>query len=191
VLKAVIFDMDGVLVNSTKYNWQSFNIMLQEKGVQFLEPEIKRFLGKSLKDIIKIWSEEYGITGLDPVEFSKKSAEIQFKLMEKELIPEKNLIVFLDKLKKNNIKMAVATSSTKWRAEKMLELLKITNYFQAIVTAEDVKLHKPHPDVFLEAAKRLKEKPIDCIVFEDASDGVEAAKKGNMKVIAIKTEYKK
>jgi beta-phosphoglucomutase len=189
MLKAIIFDMDGVLVNSTKYIWESFNVLLKDEGVHFTDKDIKKYLGLSLRDQIQQWKKEYGIKEINLEEFSRKAAEIQLEGIKKEFSPNNALHIFLNKAKAQNIKLAVATSSRRWRAEKILEILHIKDYFEAIVTSEDIHNHKPHPDVFLEAAKRLREHPEECVVFEDAVDGIRAARKGNMKVVAIKTQY--
>lgn len=189
MLKAIIFDMDGVLINSTKYIWESFNILLKDSGIQFSNNEIKKYLGFSLRDKLRLWKQDYGIKEYNLEEFSREAGEIELELMKKELHPNKSLNKFLKEAKEKGIKLAVATSSLRWRAEKILEVLKIKEIFDAIVTAEDVENHKPNPDIFLEAAKQLNENPENCVVFEDAANGIEAARRGNMKVIAMKTEF--
>jgi len=189
MLKAIIFDMDGVLINSNKYNWESFNILLKESGIHLSKKDIKKYLGISARDILKRWKREYGLKDCSVEEFSREAGEIQLKLMKKELHPNKSLNRFLNEAKENGIKLAVATSSLRWRAEKILELLQLKDFFDAIITSEDVENHKPHPEIFLKAAKQVNENPEDCIVFEDAIAGIEAAKKSNMKCVAIKTEF--
>lgn len=188
-IKAIIFDMDGVLVNSTKYIWKSFNILLKDEGVHFSDDDIKKYLGHSLRDQLSLWKKEYKIKDYDVGEFSRKAGEMELGFMKKELKENKDLIELLKLKKKEGIKLAVATSSLRWRAERILDLLKIKEYFDAIVTAEDVKNHKPHPEIFLEAAKRLKVNPEYCVVIEDAVSGIEAAKAGKMMAIAFLTPY--
>lgn len=189
MLKAVIFDMDGVLVDSVKYTWESFNIMLKDEGVHFSNEDIKKNMGTSLKNALKSWRDEYGIKEYDPDEFSRASGKIQLALMEKNLQPNTHLHDFLKALKSQGFKLAVATSSLRWRAEAMLQLLHLTDYFDVILTAEDVTNHKPAPDVFLKAAEQLGVDPANSVVFEDAGHGIEAARKGNIKVVAVKTDY--
>lgn len=189
MLKAVIFDMDGVLVDSVKYTWESFNIMLKDEGVHFSNEDIKKNMGTSLKNALKSWRDEYGIKEYDPDEFSRASGKIQLALMEKNLQPNTHLHDFLKALKSQGFKLAVATSSLRWRAEATLQLLHLTDYFDVILTAEDVTNHKPAPDVFLKAAEQLGVDPANSVVFEDATHGIEAARKGNIKVVAVKTDY--
>lgn len=188
MLKVIIFDMDGVLVDSVKSIWESFNCLLKEGGVHFSDDYIKKNLARSLRDNLKAWKQEFGIKEYDLLEFSQKAGKIQLELLKNEK-PSSALLDLLEQAKKNGIKCAVATSSLRWRAEKILELLKIRPFFEVVVTAEDIKNHKPSPDVFLEAARQSGAKPEECVVIEDAGNGVEAAKKGNMKAIGLVTKY--
>lgn len=188
MLKAIIFDMDGVLIDSVKPIWESFNRILMEEGVHFDDEYIKKNLVRSLRDNLQAWKKEFGIKDHDLMEFSKEAGEIQFELMRNEKVNE-DLLKLLQESNKDDINCAVATSSMRWRAEKILVLLKIKEFFSVIVTAEDVKNHKPAPGVFLEAANKLKINPEECVVIEDAGDGIDAAKNAKMKTIGLVTKY--
>jgi len=187
--EAIIFDMDGVLINSTKYIWESFNALLKNEGIHFSNKDIKKYLGKSLRDNLQSWKKEYGIKDYSLEEFSKQAGEMELSLAKKELHPNKKLNYFLEKAKEKVIKLAVATSSLRWRAEKILNLLNIRRYLDILVTAEDVEKHKPHPEIFLEAAKQLGVPPENCVVIEDAKSGIKAAKAGGMKAIGLINDY--
>ena len=147
----------------------------------------KEYTGRSLRDIVKVWKESYSLK-FDIKEFSKQTWKVQCKNIEKEFKENKSLVRFLNELQKNKVLMGVGTSSFRHRAEGMLRLIKLNNYFSALVGAEDVHEHKPNPHVFLEVAKRLNVSPEKCVVVEDAPAGIEAAKRGNMKAIAYLTE---
>lgn len=187
MLQAIIFDLDGTLIDSHKYIWPSFENLL---GIKFSEEDIKYCLGLSLKDSIKLWEKKYGITGVNPAEFSRKSAEVELEMMKKDNHYNKDLFQLLNDSKDKGIKMAVATSSTRWRAESMIaDILNIRKYLETIITADDVENHKPNPDLFLKAAKLMQVSPAECVVFEDATSGIEAAKRAGIKSVAKKTEY--
>ena len=188
MLKAIIFDMDGVLIDSIGPIWESFDRVLKDGNVQFSDDYIKKNLARSLRDNLQAWKTEFGIKDYDLMEFSKKAGEIQFELMKKEKV-NSELLALLQESKQNNIICGVATSSLRWRAEKILDLLDIKPFFQALVTADDIKNHKPAPDTFLEAAKKLNIRPEECVVIEDAGNGIDAAKNANMKTIALLTKY--
>ena len=188
MLKALIFDMDGVLVNSVKPIWESFNVLLKEEGVHFSDDYIKNNLARSLRDNLRAWKKEFGIKDYDLMEFSKKAGAIQLDLLKNEKVSQ-SLVNLLEQAKRQNIKCAVATSSLRWRAEKILNLLNIRTFFDVLVTADDIKNHKPAPDAFLEAARLLDVRPEECVVIEDAENGIESAKNANMKAVGLVTEY--
>jgi HAD superfamily hydrolase (TIGR01509 family) len=188
MLKAIIFDMDGVLIDSIGPIWESFSKVLKDEGAHFSDDYIKKNLARSLRDHLQAWRTEFGIKNYDLMKFSKKAGEIQFELMKREKI-NSGLLALLQESKRNNIVCAVATSSLRWRAEKILDLLDIKSFFQTLVTADDIKNHKPAPDTFLEAAKKINIKPEECVVIEDASNGIDSAKNANMKTIALLTKY--
>jgi len=183
----VIFDMDGVLVDSTMISWDSFNQVLKPRGVQFGREEIKPYLGMSLRDIVADLNSKYG-WNLDFAEFTQASWAIQLELFKKSKADE-GLVKLLKELKAMSVPMAVGTSSQRFRADKVLELLGITDYFSSVVTANDVTEHKPNPHLFLEAARRINRAPNRCVVIEDATNGIEAAKRAGMKVVGYLNKY--
>ncbi len=188
MLQAVIFDLDGVLVDSPKYIWRSFREILKDK-ITFTDDDVRRYLASSLKQNVKSWKERFGVDIGDLMTFSKATGKIQFELMEKEVKTNPTLLHFLEELEHAEIKRGVGTSSMRWRAEKILSMLSIEDYFEILVTANDVEKHKPHPDVFLNVAKKLDVDPEYCVVIEDAIDGIEAAHNGGMKAIGLVTAY--
>lgn len=184
---AVIFDMDGVLVNSHDVIWASHNELLGKHGVHLSDEDIKLYLGKSLRDDIEEWNRKYNLS-LDLKSHSEDSWAIQAEVFKK-MSADSKLVALLDKLTLHNVKIGVGTSSQEGRAKKILEYLKLSYYFPVIVTANDVQNHKPCPDIFLEAAKKMRIAPERCVVFEDAYSGIEAAKRGNMKAIGYLTGH--
>ena len=185
---AVIFDMDGVLIDSTEYIWESFRQLLKPYGIKVTDELIKECLGRSLKDQLKLWEEKFSVKLPALSEFAHKAAVIQIEMM-KESVVEKELTFLLDDLEKNHFKLAIGTSSEKTRADQILDLLGVKKYFDAIITADDVAEHKPNPHVHLEAAKRIKVSPRYCVVIEDAATGIEAARRAGMKSIGYITKY--
>ncbi len=187
---ALIFDMDGVLLPSEAYNFASYNAYFQNYGFSFEEQDKHFFLGKTVAQMLETIGKRHNIQ-FDKHDFSQKTAVIQIKLMQEDkLKANPELLQLLTKAKNAGIPLAVGTSSTRERAEKLLAFLKIDHFFSALVTAEDVSRHKPEPDVFLKAAKRLNASPASCVVFEDAPAGVEAAKKAKMKAVGY-TAFRK
>ena len=189
-MKAVIFDMDGVLVDNLGYNTVAFNELLFKYGVHLDEAYRKKTRGRSLRDQIQMWREDFGIKGeIDPLDFSKKALAIQLKLAEENIKPDEDLQKLISELKKNKIKLGVATSSTTDRAEILLDLVEVRDKLDVLVTSEDVEKHKPNPEIFLKAAEKLGVNPDECVVFEDALNGIQAANAAGMKSIAFLTKY--
>jgi len=177
----VIFDMDGVLVDSHRMIWESFNKILGRYGINLSEEDIKKYKGKSLKDDIVDWNQRYGLK-LDLGSFTDEAWDLEVQFL-KTMKPDKGLITLLDDLKSNGVHLAVGTSSQRFRADIILKYMGLTEYFPIIISSDDVTLHKPNPDIFLEAARRLKADPTNCVVIEDAQNGICAAKSGGMKVV--------
>jgi len=185
---AVIFDMDGVLVDSTKSIMLSFNQILNRHGVHIPDEEVKHYLGLSIKDIVRMWKEKYNVV-FEPQKFIEEANKTQLEIMKKDLKVNLNLLKLLKELSSNNIPMGVGTSSYTDRAMKMLDLVGIRAYFSAISTAEEIPEHKPNPHIFLSVAEKLKVNPKNCVVIEDADVGIEAAKSGGMKSIGYLDYY--
>ncbi|MCX6736071.1 MAG: HAD family phosphatase [Candidatus Parcubacteria bacterium] len=190
MLKAIIFDMDGVLIKSEGVISRSFNMALEKYNVEIGSKDKKKYLGRSLRDQLEMWKEEYPNIpkDLDIDQFSKEAFSYQLELLKERLVPDITVLNLIKEAKDKGMKIAVATSSFKYRAEIFLKLLGIFDQLDALVTADDVNSHKPNPEVFLEAAKRISVSPKDCVVIEDAVNGIEAANNANMKSVAFVTE---
>ena len=189
--EAIIFDMDGVLVDTAPYIHKAFDIILKKHGIKLSELEKRKTLGLSLRDQIKIWRADHNIKEeINLEDFSSESARIEKELMKKDNLKiKKSLSKILTQAKAEGIKLAVGTSSTHKRAIDMLNLFDLTPFFDVIITSEHVTNHKPHPDIFLKAAEKLGVNPKNCVVFEDAVNGVLAAKAGGMKAIAVLHDF--
>ncbi len=191
VIKAVIFDLDGVLIDSLPSHYKSYVKLYSRYGIKYPFSEfISRDITAGAMNAIPRVLREHG----------KDSKEIEAILKERKrsfrkLLREKNQLVrgpvrlnkgvlpLLKDLKKNGYKMAVASGGTGFFVHHILRQNKIRKYFSAIVTGEDHVRRKPYPDIFLHAAKKLKAKPRECLVIEDARDGIAAAKLAGMKTI--------
>jgi beta-phosphoglucomutase-like phosphatase (HAD superfamily) len=186
-VKAVIFDMDGVLLDSPMYVRKSYDLVLREYGITPDPRDGERNHGRSIHDRLKDWETRYGFH-CTVEEFSQKADALQFEMM-KEIKPDLELLEFARFAKKACLKFALATASTRKRTDGILALLGLVGMFDVIISAEDVSRHKPEPDVYLEAAKKLGVDPADCIVIEDSRIGVKAAKRAGMFAVGLVTPY--
>lgn len=189
-MEAIIFDMDGVLADTPKYNWKSFNEILGRNNVSVSDDEIKKYLGLTLKDQLDEIKKDFDIKEeIDFEDFKRETTEIQFRLFEENFSPDDVILGIVADAEEAGIKLAVATSSTKIRAHKILELIGLVDKMDVILTAEDVSKHKPDPEAFLKTAEKLNVDARKCVVFEDSPVGINAARNAGMKVVAVKTDY--
>ncbi len=183
--KAVIFDMDDVVADTTEVHTKAWDLVFHKYDVSMKDVDndtISKLFGLRLKEITEILVKYFKLD-VDPKEIDSERSDIFLGLISKELKASKGLIELLELLTAKNIKIALATSGVNEYADLVLDKLKIRHFFQAIVTGDDVKKGKPDPECFLKAADKLDVEPSDCIVIEDAENGVQAAKAAGMKAI--------
>ena len=188
--RAVIFDMDGVMIESEPIQSLAFEKIIRRYGKDpiFDENGIIQTIGMGAKDNWKILKEKHNIDEDVEVLYELRN-EVYPNLLKNELVPKDGLLLLLDMLKTKKLPLAVASSSQPSHIELVLKGLGIRGYFTAIVSGHVVARGKPHPDVFLKAAEMLKISLVDCVVVEDAQVGVEAGKNAGMKVIAVPNRF--
>ena len=176
---AVIFDMDGVIADSEHITYKGLRDFLKkiDPSKDYSEKEFYGNLGKSYKEY---WTDLEKVYNVKKEKVIKRFRRLQYKIIRKELQEIEGATELLKALKKCGVKTALATSSLGMKAYVCMEKLGLEKYFHALVTGNHVKRLKPAPDVFLYAAKRLKEKPENCIVVEDTVTGIRAAKAAGM-----------
>jgi HAD superfamily hydrolase (TIGR01509 family) len=190
MITTVIFDMDGVIYDSTPYTWEARKIYLSKYNIKLRDKEIPELLGNSFRDMMGILNKKYNLS-LEFDDFSKKTREIQVELMKNYLKPNEGIRELIDDLLKNNVKIAIASNNLRRFIEEDLEIMNLRDKFEIITSVEEVKNYKPHPEIFLETAKKLNSLPTECVVIEDSNVGIEAAKRANMKTIAHPTKFNK
>ena len=185
MIKAVIFDMDGLMINSERVTFDGYKKVMGEMGLTITEEFYKTLLGKTIQTAKQLFAEEYGNEfNLDEVvpEVHKYMAD----LFDNEGVPlKKGLIELLEYLKENNYKTIVATSSHRNRVDHILELADIEKYFDDSICGDEVQNGKPNPEVFLRACEKLGVQPSEALVLEDSEAGIQAANGGQIKVICI------
>lgn len=190
-IKAVIFDLDGLLIDSEPVWNEAYFKFIADKGLPD-EPTISgQFRGMGIREIVRIWQEKYGLVG-DVDELAKQYRETLYKLL---LLPGKLKLMngALDLLKKlkGKYSLAIATSGHKDEmARKILRLLNVENHFDYVISGDDVANGKPAPDVYLASAKKLNQKLGNCLVLEDSVNGVLAGKAAGMRVIGVNADGK-
>lgn len=178
--------MDGVLIDTPKFAWRSHNLLLAKFKKHVSDEEIPEYLGRSLIDQVNLLRKNFNIE-INVEEYIKEFEEDAQHYMGN-IQKNEALVNLMEKLRKKYV-LGVATSSNKDRASTILKKLGVSEFFNAVITADDVKKHKPDPAIFLEAAKKLNITPNESVVIEDSLNGIEAAKSGNMGAIGLVTKY--
>jgi beta-phosphoglucomutase family hydrolase len=186
MLRAVIFDWDGVVVDSSAHHERSWEILAAQRGLPLPPDHFKRGFGKKNNVIIPDLGWAKDPAKVDALAHEKE--EIYRALVrEKGIEPLSGVRELLAALHEKGIPCAIASSTERANLDLPLDLMGLREFFDIIVSGEEVVHGKPDPAVFLLAAERLGITPSDCVVIEDALVGIEAAKRAGMPVIAVAT----
>lgn len=181
--KAIIFDMDGVLVDSQPVHFQADRMHFDELGLHMSQRDIESLAGLSPAKRYQDFAVKYQLP-FSPKEMFDRREELVAKLfLESKLTPTAGMLDLLKDVKSHHIKTAVASASPMPFIQLVLRTLGLMDYFDVIFTAEEVENGKPAPDVFFKAAEALGYAPESCIVIEDSHNGVLAANAAGMKVV--------
>ena len=187
--RAVIFDIDGTIVDNMHLHAEAFGVFAERHGLPALTKDDRaRLDGRRNSEIFPIlFNREVGRDEWQAYEREKEG--LYRELSKGRLLPMKGLHALIDRLRQERIPMALATSAPQLNVEHTLAELGLAEAFSIIVRGDEVARGKPAPDVFIEAARRLGVDAADCLVFEDAPMGIEAAHAAGMKVVALTTSF--
>ena len=188
---AVIFDLDGTLVDNNPFHLKSWLQYLENMGRHISQEEFNRHLnGRTNKDAIEyIFGRK--MDDAEAMVYTLEKETIYRQLYRPFIKPVNGLLELLSILKKQQLPMAIATSGIQVNIDFMFDHIPIRQYFTAIVNSAHIKKGKPDPEIYLTTAKQLNIPPANCLVFEDAVVGVNAAKAAGMKTIAVTTTQTK
>ena len=177
-----IFDCDGTLADTMPLHYRAWKRLLDENGGEFPEDLFYRLGGKTTEAIIELLNERYGLT-IDVHAGAERKEEYYLELIAEVQAIEPVLLIA--RQMRGRAPMAVASGGYRKYVERTLTAIGAKDWFDAIVCAEDYARGKPHPEPFLEAARRLQVPPEDCVVFEDSPAGVEAAQAAGMACVFV------
>jgi HAD superfamily hydrolase (TIGR01509 family) len=182
---AVIFDIDGLMIDSERVSQRSWGQVMGAAGYVLNDAVYCRMIGRTEKDVKFILQEVYGVEF--PFEEMYQRREEQFlKIISSQGIPVKpGLIELLNWIDAQKLKKAVASSTYRKLAEMKLEAAGIRGYFEQIVTGDEVLNGKPAPDLFLAAARKIAVEPEHCVVLEDSHAGIQSAHAAGMRSILV------
>lgn len=183
---AIIFDCDGTLVDSMPAHYEAWVWALRKHGLDLSEDEFYALGGWPTFHVAELVVKRAG-SAIDPnVIAHEKEAEFERQL---HLVQPIEPVTTVAKEHHGKIPLAVATGGMRHICEGLLSSVGLKPIFDAIVTCEDVVKHKPAPDIYLEAARRVNVKPEQCLAYEDTDPGIEAARSAGMQVVDVRSLY--
>lgn len=189
--EGLIFDCDGVLVDSEPFSCGTWNVIFEEQYKIDVGTNYNAILGKKLLDAAEYYLKKYNFPYDN--ETLKKLAQLKedtyFRIAKGKLNPIQGVNRIIQEGKNLNLKLAVASSGSHHKIKFNLSQARLNNEFNVIISADDVKHAKPAPDMFLEAMNRLDLKPKKCIIIEDSLSGIKAAKLSGAFTIGIATTF--
>lgn len=186
MIKAVIFDMDGILFDTERIAVQSWEKAGEEMGIPNMGSIVPHVLGLNPKASLPYVMQVVGNTAFDYDEFRARAKAHSFDYFEKYGVPVKDGVrIALSYLKENGYKTAVGTSTSRNSAMHHFEQTGLKDYFDAFACGDEIKRSKPEPDVFLLAAERLGVSPECCMVMEDSPNGIKAAAAAGMMPVMV------
>jgi sugar-phosphatase len=184
-IKAVIYDMDGVLIDSEPLWIESEMEILKSLGIPLTREMCMNHMGLRTQEVVEYWYDKNPWHGKDTKEVTEMILDRVTELIVEKGNALEGVESSLDYFTSLNLKIALASSSAMALIETVLNKLQIRDRFEVIRSAENLDYGKPHPEIFIGTAKDLGIKPVDCLVIEDSFNGVLSAKAAKMKVIAI------
>ena len=189
--KAFLFDLNGTIIDDMEFHEKAwYNVLVNDLGAKLTQEEVKKEMyGKNIELLERIFGKDY----FTAKEMHKISVDKEV-VYQQEFTPHLKLVngldTFLEKAHAQGIPMAIGSAAIMFNIDYILDGLQLHKYFDAVISADDVQISKPHPETFIKCADALKVDYKNCIVFEDAPKGVEAALHAGMQAVVIKTYHK-
>lgn len=185
-MNTVIFDMDGLLLDTEPLWGESMMAVANEYEIGVTLEQFRFTTGLRIDEVTKFWKEKFTW----PTSFSSEQVaeHILDDIIERAKLKGKimpGVVTCLEWMKNKGIRLGVATSSPARMMKALLEYFQISNYFDALCSADTLQFGKPHPAVYLQCAELLKAQPYNCVAIEDSVNGMIAAKAARMKVIVV------
>jgi HAD superfamily hydrolase (TIGR01509 family) len=183
-LRAIIFDMDGVLVDSEPVHFEATRLLMEEHGIVYTAADEERYFGCTDREMFLDLRERYR---LSPEVHDLADAWIErvVHLLPRRIVPMRGVPAVLERLRASGFRLALASSSSPAIIRTTIEGLGLGGMFEATVSGRDVGRGKPEPDIFLETARRLDLVPAACLVVEDSQNGLRASLAAGMPCVVI------
>jgi beta-phosphoglucomutase family hydrolase len=181
--KALIFDLDGTLADTMPIHYEACQVVCNKNGFDFPEDFFYAEAGKPTLEVFELLMKKLG-KDLDGRKLGTEKEAVFLSLIH--TVKPLELIAEIAREHKGKIPMAIGSGGQRKSVDLTLEAIGMVDYFDSVVSCDDVSKFKPHPETFLKAAAEMKVEPKDCIVFEDGDPGIDAAKSAGMMVVDIR-----
>jgi HAD superfamily hydrolase (TIGR01509 family) len=186
-MRAIVFDMDGLMIDSEKVYWAVGRALAREFGKEVSDQTLGKMMGRSPIKSVEIYAQDLGLSQSPRELLAMREARVKQEL-ERGVEPMPGLFEVLEAFKRK-YKLAIATSAPMELVEVVARKLHLRPYFDAIQTSDDVTHGKPDPEIYLKAIGRLGVPPAECAVLEDSSNGALAGKRSGAYTIAVPSQY--
>jgi beta-phosphoglucomutase len=191
MIKGVLFDMDGVLIDSEAFICKAAIEMFRELGVIAGEDDFKPFVGMGENSYLGGVAEKYHLK-INIIEAKARTYQIYEAIAEGKLFPLPGALEFIDRCRNKNLKLALATSADRTKMEINLKAMGLSKEsFDTTINGLEIERKKPFPDIYLKASGNIGLSPGSCLVAEDAVSGVRAAKEAGCRCLAVTTTFKR
>ena len=190
-MKAIIFDMDGVISDTQKFHAQVESQLLHEVGIAMTPDEItEKYAGVNDDVMFAELFKKNKINNISIENIKKRKWDLMTKIIKGNILPIPHATRLIQELSTSGFFLAIASSSPKLFIQKVLKELALEKYFPVVASSEEVEHGKPNPEIFLLASKRLHIDPKECVVIEDGKSGMVGAKKAGMKCIGLVSDVR-
>lgn len=188
MIKAVIFDMDGVIVNNNIYHKKAWYSFCERHQILLEDTIFHKISGRSNQDVLNIlFNRNLEVNDIEI--FANEKESIYRSLYKEHIKSLSGLVNFLEYIKKQCLRIALASSANKENIDFILDALSLRSYFDPIIDSTNINKGKPDPEIYLKTAETLNFDPNQCVVFEDSISGIESARRAGMKVIGVTTTH--
>jgi HAD superfamily hydrolase (TIGR01509 family) len=185
---AVVFDMDGVLIDSEPLHFEALGRVVGRDGVQLSRAENEEFIGTTVETTFSTLIARYAL-GRSIAEYTRLYDDAVLEVLSQPHLPEAGVLALIASARDLGMRLALASSSRRLWIDATLRSIGLSDAFEVIVSGDDVSLGKPDPEIYLLAASRLGIPPERCLAIEDAPKGVQSARQAGMTVIGVRTAY--
>jgi HAD superfamily hydrolase (TIGR01509 family) len=188
-IRAVCFDLDGLMFNTEHVFYESAEVLLQRRGLSMSRGAMDAMLGRRPVESFQALIDYLGLKGEDPAEMLAESRVIFYALLDTHMKPMPGLFELLDKIEAVGLPKGVATSSPRDYVENVFDRFNLLPRFSVVLTAESVTLGKPNPEIYLKAAQQFNVLPEEMMVLEDSQTGTRAGAGAGAYVVSVPHEH--